>query len=236
MQMHTAPRQLMLWGQVSDTLTPTRSVLAGCFWAIPFVRVLPRRALTMVAAQPGVHLTAYVDDVGQDIVGPLKDIAYPFLRAVHSFADAAQKLKLTLTGAIITTSKALTHHTVSSLADRGVHVKAESNVRDLGLTYTVGLRRTVKQLTARSNKVKKRLQKTKIWSTFAKQPENWSLQVQYHKVFGAQSPQAHPLPGLPGSEGVQLHVQVSMRHKDVPRWPTDWHMAQTRPSPSSTGP
>ena len=108
MQMHTAPRRLMIWGQVSEVMTPTRSVLAGCFWAIPFVRVLLRRALTTVATMPGVHITAYVDDVGQDTVGSLRNIAAPFTSAIHWFADATAQLKLTLTGAVITTSKALT--------------------------------------------------------------------------------------------------------------------------------
>ena len=79
MQMHTDPRRLMLWGQVSGPMIPTRSVLAGCFWAIPFARVLFRSALTTVASMPDFHISAYVDDIGQDTVGPLRDIAGPSL-------------------------------------------------------------------------------------------------------------------------------------------------------------
>ena len=92
MQQHAGTRYLTYRMSISEAVAPTRSLLPGCFWAIPLVRVLLRREMASLAVHCPVSLTAYVDDVAQHAVGP--DVLNHAVQAARDFILAARRLRL----------------------------------------------------------------------------------------------------------------------------------------------
>jgi len=90
MQQHSGTRFLTYRMAISEAVAPTRSLLPGCFWAIPLVRVLLRREMASLAVHCPVSLTAYVDDVAQHAVG--SDVVNHAVQAAHEFIGAARRL------------------------------------------------------------------------------------------------------------------------------------------------
>ena len=95
MQQHGGRRYLTYRGGIGRLICPQRSLLPGCFFAIPLVRVLLRRQMSALARTPGVLMTAYVDDVAQQEIGT-PSATPSILCAARTFIRAAHLLRLQL--------------------------------------------------------------------------------------------------------------------------------------------
>ena len=160
MLQHLAPRRLQCQGFVSPAILPLQSILPGCLFSIPFVRLYLRRSFsTVVSSNPAVNHGAYVDDVGQLATGGLGNSLLAITNAAHSFADLTRSLALRISkkSTIVASSRLAARLLARSLEANGVRVNIAQGTRDLGLYYHATQRRRVSQLRSRLNASTRRL-------------------------------------------------------------------------------
>ena len=170
MQQHSGTRYLTYRMSISEAVAPTRSLLPGCFWAIPLVRVLLRREMASLAVHCPVSLSAYVDDVAQHAVG--SDVANHAVHAAREFINAARRLRLKIAPKSCVFSNNRTVHValhrvllleglLSQEQFRSATAIRRTATRDLGIHHVIHGARRVPLLKTRMAAATARLHRTR---------------------------------------------------------------------------
>ena len=144
LDMHAADRVLQVSGCCSDRVAVQRSVLPGCALAIPLTRAYMLRSLSEVVEASGATQAAYVDDISHMKTGSLAEVVNAVVDASVAFCDRvrALHLKVSTKSVVLASSPKLSRLIVWELRGLGIVVKSELAARALGITLSLGARRS----------------------------------------------------------------------------------------------
>lgn len=165
LQMHMAPRCLIMQKVASNLMITGRSILAGCNHSCFFARLVMHRPIErMIADTAGTSLrvSSLVDDIAQAALGTLQKVSLSSAVAAVSFCASMKSLRLKLShkSVIVSSSPKISAHLASVLRKLpGVQVKCADAARDLGVINSASARRNTSIQHSRLSKAGVRLRK-----------------------------------------------------------------------------
>ena len=158
LQVHMAPRVILINTVPSAPIIVDSSILAGCGYSVPWVKALLHPGSQELAREHPMYRT-YVDDVSNVSVGSAPDVQDEIVRCALSFnSSIVIKRKFTLSpkSAVVASSNKLALRIANELASYGIKVQVVNTTRDVGVMYTAGVWRNSAGSTKRMSKAVKR--------------------------------------------------------------------------------
>ena len=163
LQMHMAPRLLIVSGVASSLVLPLLSILAGCLHSVNFAKILMHTPISRAVKDGnGARTTTFVDDVAQVAIGSYKSVLQSIVDAGLAFCYGMRSIKLTISPkSVVVSSSPKMSRTISQLINRHarVSIAVKSHARDLGVLNNPTGKRVTGLQKDRLAKAKKRLTK-----------------------------------------------------------------------------
>jgi len=157
LQVHMAPRVILINTVPSAPIVVDSSILAGCGYSVPWVKSLLHPGSVNIAKDHPNYNT-YVDDCANVATGSSSDVQDEVVHCALAFAKIVYARKFTLSpkSAIVASSLKLGRRIAAELATCGIIVQVLVATRDVGVMFTAGVWRCASGSNKRMEKAVRR--------------------------------------------------------------------------------